>query len=222
MFDGLKSKWNHFSFRLKSNKDKFTEIYQQNGFTGDKYPASGIGASLKQTEIIRKQLPQIFKNLGIITVIDAPCGDFAWMSTIDLNGFDYHGFDIVDSVVENNRNQFAHDTIRFDALDIVSQVLPPADLILCRDCFVHLSNRDALKALSNFKKSGATYLLTTTFTNVDTNIDLVSGRGWRPLNLQKSPFNLPHPLLQIDEACTEADGQFSDKALGLWKIMELP
>ena len=222
MLSNIISKWKHFSYRLKSNRTKFTEIYNQKGFTGEAYPSSGIGSSLEQTERIREQLPQLLIEYRIHTIVDAPCGNFTWMSKANLTGFEYYGFDIVKNVIEQNQKKYAKKNIHFDEMDIVKQVPPTADLILCRDCLVHLSNRDALKALSNFKKSGSKYLLTTTFINRDKNIDLVSGRGWRPINLQKQPYNLPHPLLLIDEACTEADGLYSDKALGLWFIRNLP
>jgi 2-polyprenyl-3-methyl-5-hydroxy-6-metoxy-1,4-benzoquinol methylase len=221
MRSNIISKWKHFSYRLKSNKTKFTEIYNQKGFTGETYPSSGIGSSLKQTERIREQLPQLLIEYRIHTIVDAPCGDFTWMSKVNLDDFDYYGFDIVKNVIEQNQQQYAKKNINFDELDIVKQIPPTVDLILCRDCLVHLSNQDALKVLSNFKKSASKYLLTTTFINRDKNIDLVSGRGWRPINLQKQPYNLPHPLLLIDEECTEADGLYSDKVLGLWRIKDL-
>ncbi len=221
-FINVLDKWKHFSYRLKSRKQKFSKIYENYGFSGEGFPMSGIGSSLPQTEQIRQKLPFLFNEYGIGSFVDAPCGDFTWLKMVNLDGLRYRGFDIVRSVVEKNRLQYTRDNVRFDELDIVKQAPPHADLILCRDCFVHLSNRDVLKALSNFKKSGSTYLLTTTFICRSENVDLVSGRGWRPINLQKQPYNFPGPLLLIDEACTEADGRFADKALGLWLIKDLP
>lgn len=220
--DRLISKWNHFSYRIKSNKKKFTEIYDKSGFTGHGCPLSGIGSSLEQTGRVRERLPLLLTEYGIRSLVDAPCGDFTWMRKVNLSGIDYHGLDIVKNVVEQNRSHYARENIRFDELDIVKQPPPCADLILCRDCLVHLSNRDVMKALSNFKKSSSTYLLTTTFVDREDNDNLVSGRGWRPLNLQKPPYNFPPPLTLINEGCTEADGRFADKSLGLWLIENLP
>jgi hypothetical protein len=222
IFDYIFSKWKHFSYRLKSNRTKFTETYNKKGFTGEAYPASGIGSSPESTERIREQLPQLLVEYKIHTIVDAPCGDFTWMSKVNLNDFEYHGFDIVKNVIAQNQKKYAQKNIHFDEMDIVKQISLPADLILCRDCLVHLSNHDALKALSNFKKSGSKYLLTTTFINRDKNIDLVSGRGWRPLNLQKEPFNFSQPLILINEHCKESNGIYSDKSLGLWFIKNLP
>ncbi len=183
---------------------------------------SGIGSSLDQTERIRELLPLLLMEYRIWSIVDVACGDFTWMREINLSGFHYHGFDIVTSIVKQNRALYAKKNIQFDELDIVKQSPPCAELILCRDCFVHLSNRNNLKALSNFKKSGSTYLLTTTFTHQNLNTDLVSGRGWRPINLEKEPYKFPPPLLLLDEVCTESNGLFVDKALGLWIIKNLP
>jgi hypothetical protein len=98
---------------------------------------------------------------------------------------------------------------------------PAADLLLCRDCLVHLSFADIDKALRNIRRSSLAYLLTTTFPAESVNADIVTG-DWRPLNLQAAPFNLPTPVELINEGCTEGDGAFADKSLGLWRIRDLP
>jgi len=106
-------------------------------------------------------------------------------------------------------------------MDIVVDILPRADVILCRDCFIHLSNKDIVKAIKNFKNSQSSYLLTTTFTGLAQNDNLVSGRGWRPINLTLPPFSFPPPLLMINEKCTEQNGKYTDKSLGLWHLNNL-
>ena len=74
---------------------------------------------------------------------------------------------------------------RFQVLDLVTTIPPQADLVLCRDCLVHLSANDILKALRNIVASGARYLLSTTFVDRTASGDIVI--GWHPVNLQ-----LPH------------------------------
>ena len=80
---------------------------------------------------------------------------------------------------------------------------------------------DALAALKNIKRSGSRYLLTTTFTERDSNMDIQTGQ-WRPLNMLKPPFSFPSPIMIINEKCTEGDGSWGDKSLGLWKISDIP
>ena len=99
--------------------------------------------------------------------------------------------------------------------------LPTADAIFCRDCLVHFSFGNIERAFRTMKASGATYLLTTTFTARDGNADIVDG-DWRPLNLEAPPFNPPAPLDLIVEHCTEENGAYADKSIGVWRIADLP
>ena len=106
-------------------------------------------------------------------------------------------------------------------LDIVRDQLPCAELVLCRDCMIHLSNADVLSALRNVRRSGAKYLLATTYTARPTNPDIVTG-DWRPINLQAAPFSLGEQLELISEEWDWADGYHADKCIGLWDVRALP
>jgi hypothetical protein len=64
-------------------------------------------------------------------------------------------------------------------------------------------------------------LLTTTFTSNTDNREL-GADGWRALNLCLPPFDFPEPDMLLIEKCTEAGGLAGDKALGLWRIADLP
>ena len=86
---------------------------------------------------------------------------------------------------------------------------------------MHLTYDDIYKVITNFKRSQSRYLLTTTFIDRDKNVDLVGKDIWRTLNLQLEPFNFPQPLLLINENCTEVDGRYADKCLGLWRLDDL-
>jgi hypothetical protein len=44
---------------------------------------------------------------------------------------------------------------------------------------------------------------------------------WRPLNMQLPPFNFPNPICIINEKCTEGEGEFKDKSLGLWRLKDI-
>ena len=105
-------------------------------------------------------------------------------------------------------------------LDLTRDALPPADLLLCRDCLVHLSYADIRRALANVARSGIPYVLTTTFPGAKANEDIVTG-DWRVINLEAAPFGFPPPLHLLNEGCTEAGGLFADKSLGLWRTEAL-
>ena len=200
-------------------KDKFSTVYEKNIFAGS-VSRSGEGSDLVQTEIIRREIPTLVTELGIKTFLDAPCGDWYWMQHVDLPVVHYIGTDIVEALIRKNQAQFGSDKVSFQCLNLAEDDIPKADLIFSRDCLVHLCFADALTIIANFKKSGAKYLLTTTFTERASNSDLGDG-FWQPLNMQKAPFNFPAPLRLINEGCTEGDHKFTDKCLGLWRLEDI-
>jgi len=179
---------------------------------------SGPGSDLEQTRAVRARLPALLHELGVKTMLDVPCGDFFWMKTLDLD-VDYTGADIVDALVERNAHRYGTARRRFVQLNLQADPLPQVDLVFCRDCLVHFPTRGVAAALANIKRSGSTYLLTTTFDERTVNDDIRVAR-WRPLNLERAPFRLPPPLRVIDEECPEAE--FRDKRLGLWRIDSIP
>lgn len=199
----------------------FNHIYQTN-YWGDKESVSGSGSNLKITETIRKHLPPLFQKLGIRSILDAPCGDFNWMNHVDLSSIGkYIGADIVQDIIEKNNHLYTNEKLSFTTLNIVEDPLPKVDLILCRDCLVHFIYKDIFRTLKNMVNSGSTYLVATTFTNRTENINLQKNGYWRPLNLEIEPFFLPKPLYIINENCTEADGIFDDKSLGVWRLSDI-
>lgn len=197
----------------------FTEIYQS-GVWGRKLSISGPGSDNEQTKKIVQELPKLFKEYDIKIVLDIPCGDFFWMQNVDLGSVEYIGGDVVKSVVDDNKRKYEQECISFCQLNLLTDKLPQVDLIFCRDCLVHFSDQDIISALMNMCASKSVYLLTTTFPNKE-NKGIPTG-AWHPINLCESPFLLPEPILLINEGCTENDGVFSDKSLGLWSIEDLP
>ncbi len=181
---------------------------------------SGIGSELASTASLREQLPGFLATLRVRSLLDVPCGDFSWLSTVDLPA-DYVGADIVADLVAANERRFGGPGRRFVRLDLTTDPLPRADLVLSRDCLVHLSFGNIGRALANIRQSGADYLLTTTFLEHDENRDVEDG-DWRLLNLERPPFSLPAPDAVLVEGCTEGEGAYADKALGLWRVSRLP
>lgn len=197
----------------------FTEIFKKNKWQGHD-SVSGRGSDVDQTGAVILALPGLFREYGINRVLDIPCGDFHWMRNVDLGGIDYIGADIVRDLIEENNSRFQHDNVHFLHLNLIDDALPNSDLVLCRDCLVHLSFSDIFKALNNICESGAKYLLTTTFVDREHNPDIKTGR-WRELNLELPPFSFPEPVALIDEECRENGGLYRDKSLGLWRVDDI-
>ncbi|WP_409492101.1 class I SAM-dependent methyltransferase [Amycolatopsis sp. cmx-11-12] len=201
------------------NQDRFTYIFRSKLWSSSS--VSGPGSESVQTQQLRDQLPDVLDRFGVRTLLDLPCGDFGWLSAVDLDLERYIGADIVTDLVEMNAERFRDDPVReFRVLDLTGDPLPKTDLVLCRDCLVHLSFADIERALRNLRRSGSRYLLTTTFTELGTNTDIATG-DWRPLNLCREPFGFPEPLAVVVEGCTEENGAYADKSLGLWEIASI-
>ena len=206
--------------RLRGRQTIFTQIYASNGW-GSPESVSGDGSTLRETRAIRDVLPGMIERYGIQSLLDIPCGDCNWVSSIDFGTRMYVGADIVPDLVRRNEASYGRADRRFLHLDVVRDPLPTADLVLCRDCMIHLSNADVLAALRNVRRSGARYLLATTYTARPTNPDIVTG-DWRAINLQAPPFSLPAPVELISEEWDWADGYHADKCVGLWDARVLP
>lgn len=219
MKNKLLALWSGVFGKKENLKNRFTEIYEKNLFNGVD-SISGQGSDMFQTRIISVEIPKLLNKLNVKTFLDAPCGDFFWMQHVDLSGIDYLGLDIVDELVAKNNNQFGNDSRKFVCKNIVNDLLPDGELIMIRDCWVHLSNANLLASVDNLKRSNVKYLLTTSFPNVKSNRDLTE--IWRPLNLTLPPFNFPQPIEVIIEGCTENEGRYADKSLMLWRISDLP
>ena len=205
--------------RTQSPEQIFTDIYRNKAWgAGDS--ASGAGSSVQQTRDLVAALPVVFAAHEVSTVLDIPCGDFHWMQHVDLRGIDYVGADIVQDLIDANTARHTREHVRFEKLDLLRSPLPQVDLIVCRDCLVHFSFDDVFRALQAICDSGSSYLLTTTFTDKRRNRDIATGQ-WRPLNLQVAPFHLPAPLQLLRERCTEGDGAYADKSLGLWRVDDI-
>ena len=204
--------------RPKSISEIFTDIYHTNYWRGEG-SRSGSGSELNQTEEIRRQLPPLIEELGVSTMLDVACGDFHWMKELEL-GADYIGADVVTEMITRNQAEYGNEQRRFTTLDVTKDHLPRVDLVFCRDALVHFPAESLFAALDNLKRSGSKYLLTTTFTTRSENPDIDWGL-WRPLNLQKVPFEFPEPLKIINEKCTEGNGAWEDKSLGLWRLQDL-
>ena len=196
----------------------FREAYHSNLWGGRS--RSGPGSTADQTAAVAAALPPLCDRLGVARLLDVPCGDFSWMARVELPGVEYVGGDIVPEIVETNRRHHSRPGRAFRELDLTRSELPAADLLLCRDCLVHLSHADVDAALANISGSDIRWLLTTTFPAESENVDIVTG-DWRPIDLTKPPFDLPPPIELLNEGCTEQDGAFTDKSLGLWAVSSI-
>jgi len=200
-------------------QERFKRIYDTNLWS-DPETRSGVGSSLDSTRALREALPGALRRLHTRVLLDAPCGDFTWMQQVDLGSIAYIGGDIVPDIVRANERRWGTEGRRFVELDLTRDPLPDADVLLCRDCLVHLSYANIHAVFANLARSGIQYVLMTSFPGRGDNQDIEDG-DWRPLDFEASPFNFPLPVLTIVEECEEESGAYSDKSLCAWRVADL-
>lgn len=200
---------------------RFRRIHDTNMW-GAEASASGLGSEMDATAALRAELPRLLERLDVTSLLDAPCGDAGWINAAGLHVRTV-GVDIVPSLIERLRTRAVAGEIKgeYHLADIVSDSLPRCDAILCRDALVHLSFANIERAVANFRASGATWLITTTFPELQANRDCEDG-DWRALNFERPPFGWRPPVELLNENCLEAGGGWRDKSLGVWRLAELP
>ena len=156
----------------------------------------GGGSSLDYTNKLQQQLPELLQRYNIMSMMDAPCGDFSWMHRVRFPaGFEYQGGDIVLELVE--RNRAAWPGYQFQEHDLTSDALPDVDMLFCRDCLFHFSQADIQRVIDRVQESQVRYVLTTTYLPGHCNNTNIETGGFRPICLTQAPFNMSRPIESI-------------------------
>lgn len=110
----------------------------------------GKGSLKHFTQGAQKALRQAISLVGAKSVVDLGCGSCAWQLQVIPEGVSYVGLDVrsFDSWPEGNL-----------VMDIIKGELPPADLYLARDVFIHLKDTELVDTIKNLLKSKARFLL---------------------------------------------------------------
>lgn len=179
----------------QSSKIVFDTIHEKN-YWGSSESLSGGGSTVARTSSYAGGLARLIEARQWNSLFDAPCGDLNWMKAlIDKSAISYSGGDISEHAIEAALARSPELDVRL--FDIRSDRFPKVDVWHCRDCLFHLSFDDGLAALRNFARSDVEWaLLTTNTARWLENLDIKTG-GWRLLDLERAPFNLPAPEFRI-------------------------
>ena len=202
-------------YSAASTADSFDFIYRTAAWRVDEGQSlSGPGSDLQSTEDLRKTLPIVLNGLGVRVLLDAGCGDFNWMKTIEFS-CQYIGIDIVSSVIQTNQAAYGNVDRSFVCADIIRDPLPAADAVICRELLFHLTYEQCFRALENLMATGARHYFMTSNRGYWLNFDIATG-DWRELNFERAPFRLPSPRLAIRD-----DFEMPDRFIGVWERDDL-
>ncbi len=115
-----------------------------------------------------------------IVVCDLGCGDFNVGKQLAKYTKKYIAIDIVEDLIEYNKERFIQKNLEFHYLDIAKDDLPSGDCVIVRQVLQHLSNtevQDVLRKLTNFN-----YIILTEHLpmgDFSPNKDIISGQGIR-------------------------------------------
>jgi hypothetical protein len=187
----------------KSLADIFARIYRDKTWS-EQGDGSGPGSTIEYTKTCRNILYNVIRKYEIKSMLDTACGSFLWMPLILTNvsdwfaarneTFQYHGLDIVASLVEKSRRKYSKQPgWRFSVVDFSqkdTQLPSGYDLVFSRDALMHLSYEKIFNSLIAFTQvADARYLLVSSYVTFGVNENIRDG-DYFPLNLIKPPFNL--------------------------------
>ncbi|GAA3556325.1 class I SAM-dependent methyltransferase [Snuella lapsa] len=180
-------------------KDAMTQIYDIKLWGGNNFDFySGEGSH--NPEIISPYLEQVTLFLKSfdepITVCDLGCGDFNIGKHLVPYTKQYIAVDIVEKLIDRNKERYTAPNLEFHCLDISKDKLPSADCIILRQVLQHLSNteiQEIIKKIATYK-----YIILTEHIPINDfipNKDIISGQGIRikqnsGVNILEAPFNL--------------------------------
>jgi ubiquinone/menaquinone biosynthesis C-methylase UbiE len=152
-----------------------------------------MGSTITYSENIRLELIKFIKENSIKKMLDTSCGDWNWMKLIQNDLCDYTGIDIVDEIIENNKQKFSNEKTHFIQGDLLTYIKSLPDkyynLILCRHTLEHLPTNYNIDFLIECKRV-SNYLLVTGYNNIDRiNTDLVDDMRYRPINMELLPYS---------------------------------
>jgi SAM-dependent methyltransferase len=139
--------------KQRSAAEIFSEIYRNNmwgGEAGTFY--SGPGSDGEFARQFADVANSLIRERGIKSVVDLGCGDFRVGRKIAASEISYTGVDVVDVLIERNRQLFARPGIVFCSADIIEDDLPVGDLCILRQVLQHLSNAQIFRILGKLSR----------------------------------------------------------------------
>jgi SAM-dependent methyltransferase len=187
----------------------FTQVYAEKMWgEGQDQFYSGPGSNEEAAKPYADFVTHFIAENKIQSVVDLGCGDFRVGRMIATACAQYTGVDVVEPLIVDNNRRFGCETISFRCLDITTDELPDADLVLIREVFQHISNAQIVATLTRLKKykfALFTDVQPVSLSGYAVNKDKVHGASSRLthqscLQLERPPFNVRDIRLVFETA----------------------
>ena len=171
---------------MEDCKTVFTDIYQRKVWGDGSGGGSAPDIARPYTDFIASILVHE-SDTPRKTVLDIGCGYGKMCETVSVRGWHYIGVDAA-NIKETSGRMLSGRPIDYFVrgnFDALTDPLPLADLVLCKEVLQHLSNTQVqllLDRTAHYKRR-----LFTSMTGEGTNTDIPCG-GSRPVDLSKAPF----------------------------------
>jgi hypothetical protein len=210
-----------------SNEVVFDRIYKERQWLiGDDPTAefySGAGSYDPSVQEYTDLVKKLITDLGVRSVVEIGCGDFAVASKYVGACQSYIGVDVVRRLVDHNERNYGSERVKFIWKDASKSKMPMSDLCIIRQVLQHLPNKDILAILRN---ASAKYLLITEHLpsvekTVAYNLDKDADAGIRVprgsgVFIDKPPFNLNAKIVLEKNVVSDIHG--ADERLVTWLI----
>jgi 2-polyprenyl-3-methyl-5-hydroxy-6-metoxy-1,4-benzoquinol methylase len=175
-------------------EERFTRLAASGAWGSPETPC-GPGSTLEACRWILERLPEWIRTHQIRSIADLGCGDFHWMSRMDLSGIQYDGYDVVRFLVQRNAERYGRDNVRFHHADLTTLDVPLADLVILKDVLIHLPTSMALEVVARVLEARPRFLASTTAPGwpVSNRACMKIGE-FSPIDLEASPFQLRAPI----------------------------
>lgn len=165
----------------------FGRIYDRGGWSS---LGSGPGSSAQYNRPFLKSLSDLAKKADIRSIVDYGCGDWTMFSEYQFGNIDYLGIDIVDSVVETNRNRYSRPRVEFRSARPLAEETCSADLLLMKDVMLHLPNAQCIEFLDYARLRFRFGIFVNDLRSHEAEVnEEISLGGYRPVDITKPPFN---------------------------------
>jgi len=193
-------------------KDIFTDIIKNRRWAE---VTCGTGSTMQFTQPLRENLKNFLEQHNITSMFDVPCGDYSWMSKTPLPvNLKYIGGDIVESMIEENKNNYPN--VEFITFDLSQDKIPAVDLLFCRDCLIHFSLTDITRTFENIVNSDIKYVMLSNYhPDIAANYDIGTG-DFRPTDFTRAPFEFEQPIDYLMDWVPGTRNGDQKKTMNLW------